>query len=232
MKSILVTGAAGNMGRAVVSRFLTDGHTIHATLGHGHDAPQFETTSGAGQLFTAPVDLMDAAASESFIKGIIARGQSIDAAVCMVGGWQSGSLAETTMQDLDKMFKLNFATAFNIARPLLEFFEKQGHGQFVFIGARPAINPADGKNQVAYALSKALVFHLAEIINEQGKGKNISAGVLVPSILDTPQNRAAMPDANAADWVTPEAAADSIAFLLSETGEKLRQTVLKLYNNA
>ncbi len=232
MKSILITGAAGNMGRAVVHRFLADGHSVYAALGPGHDARQFDAAGGSGQLHAELVNLTDAAASENFVNTIIARGQSIDAAVCMVGGWQSGSLAETTVQDLDKMFKLNFATAFNIARPLLGIFEKQGHGQFVFIGARPAINPAEGKNQAAYALSKSLVFHLAEMINEHGQGKHISAGVLVPSILDTPQNRAAMPDADAANWVTPEAAADAIAFLLSETGEKLREPVLKLYNNA
>ncbi len=230
MKSIIVTGASGNLGRAVVKRFLADGHTVHAALGLGENTPAF-TGASSGQLHTQAPNLTDEAASERFVKDIIAKDQHVDTAVCIVGGWQPGSIAETTAQDIDKMIKLNFSTAFNIVRPLLEFFERQGRGQFVFIGSRPSINPAEGKNQVAYALSKSLVFRLAEIINDQGKTKNIRAGVVVPAVLDTPQNRAAMPDADTSNWVTPEAAADTIALFLHDTNP-MRETVVKLYDQA
>ena len=85
---------------------------------------------------------------------------------------------------------------------------------------------------MAYALGKSHLFRLAEIINDQGKFKNIRASVVIPSLLDTPQNRAAMPDAPANEWVTPEVAAETISFLLGDTGENLRETVIKLYNQA
>ncbi len=232
MKSIIVTGAAGNMGKAVVRRFAQDGHKIYAALGLGENSQQFSTGAESANIDTQFLNLTDETVSEGYVKGIIAKDPAVEAAVCIVGGWQPGKLSETTGYELDKMIKLNFNTAFNIVRPLMEFFEREGRGQFIFIGARPAINPAEGKNAVAYALSKSLLFRLAEIINDQGKFKNIRASVIIPSLLDTPQNRAAMPDAPAGEWVTPEAAAETISFLLGETGDNLRETVIKLYNQA
>lgn len=220
------------MGRAVVNRFLADGHTVYAALGLGENSQQFADGNHNGQLHTQFLNLTDETVSEGFVKDIAARDSALDAAVCIVGGWQPGTLAETTAHELDKMIKLNFSTAFNIVRPLMEIFERQGGGHFIFIGARPAINPAEAKNQVAYALSKSLLFRLAELINDQGKFKNIGASVVVPSLLDTPQNRAAIPNADTGEWVTPESAADTIAFLLSDTGNQMRETVVKLYHNA
>ena len=139
--------------------------------------------------------------------------------------------AATTTADVDKMLEINFKTAFHIVKPLYDYFEKNGGGQFVFIGARPGLNPSEGRNQMAYALSKSLVFRLAEMINEEGKSKNIRAHVVVPSILDTPANRAAMPDADPSGWVKTEDVAETIAFLLSDAGRSLREVVVKAYNN-
>lgn len=233
MKSIIVTGASGNMGRAVVKRFAQDGQKVYAMLGPGENTGMFsEETMAPHYVDTQSLDLADEMLSESYLKGIIAKDPAIEAAVCIIGGWQAGTLSETTGHEIDKMIKLNFTTAFNIAKPLLEHFERQGYGQFIFIGARAAIKPSEAKNNVAYALSKSLVFRLAEIINDQGKSKNIHASVIVPSVLDTPQNRAAMPDADSSGWVKPEYVADTIAFLLGNTGNAMRETVIKLYNRA
>lgn len=85
---------------------------------------------------------------------------------------------------------------------------------------------------VAYALSKGLLFHLAELINEHGRKKNITATVIVPSTIDTLANRKAMPEADTTKWIKPEAIAESIAFLLTDPGMTLREGVLKLYNQA
>jgi NAD(P)-dependent dehydrogenase (short-subunit alcohol dehydrogenase family) len=232
MKSIIVTGAAGNMGRAVVRRLVAEGIHVYATLGLGEDSRHFrESLNGeSAQVSAQFINLTDETVTDGYVRQLLVEDPSIEAAICIVGGWQPGSIAETTGYELDKMFKLNFMTAYNIVRPLLEFFERRGRGQFVFVGARPAINPAEGKNQVAYALSKSLLFRLAEIVNDQGKFRDIRASVVIPSLLDTPQNRAAFRDAAAAEWVTPEAAAETIAFLLSSTGDNFRETVVKLYN--
>ncbi|MCB0576902.1 MAG: SDR family NAD(P)-dependent oxidoreductase, partial [Saprospiraceae bacterium] len=186
MKSIIVTGAAGNMGRAVVRRFAQDGHKIYAALGLGENSRIFGESDAAGNINTQFLNLTDETVSEGYVKDIISKDPALDTAVCIVGGWQPGTLSETTGYELDKMIRLNFYTAFNIVRPLMEYFERTTRGQFIFIGARPAINPSEAKNQVAYALSKSLLFRLAEIVNDQGKFKNIRASVVIPSLLDTP----------------------------------------------
>ncbi len=232
MRSIIVTGAAGNMGQAVVRRLSREGHRIYAVLGLGENSKVFSENPAAAGIHQQFLNLADETVAEGYVKDLVVRDPSVDTAICTVGGWQPGGLAETTGYELEKMFKLNFSTAYNIVRPLLDHFERQGRGQFVLVGARPAINPAEAKNQVAYALSKSLLFRLAEIINDQGKFKNIRASVVIPSVLDTPQNRAAMPDADMSDWVTPESAAETIAFLVSDTGDNLRETVVKLYNKS
>lgn len=226
MKSILVSGAGGHLGQAAVQRLLRDGHTVYAILSPGGHEPAF----GPGKLQTGRLDLGDEAAAERYVGQIVAQDPRLDTAVCIAGGWHAGDIAATGAAELERMFRLNFSTAYHLVRPLLAHFERQGGGQFIFIGARPAISPAGAGQQVAYALSKSLLFRLAEIINAQGKPHNIRASVIVPSILDTPPNRAAMPGADPHHWVTPEAAADAIAFLLGETGDMLRETVIKLYN--
>ncbi|MEO6758584.1 MAG: SDR family NAD(P)-dependent oxidoreductase [Saprospiraceae bacterium] len=232
MKSVLITGATGNLGQAVVERLAKAGYRVYATLGPSGELRPFNESPYQMQIQTEILNLTDEKETEAYVKAIVTHDPELEAAICLVGGWQPGTLAETTGVLLDKMINLNFKTAFNVARPLLDYFQKRGNGQFVFVGARPALRPADGKGQVAYALSKSLVFRLAEIINTLDKSGKIRAGVLVPSILDTPQNRRAMPDAATQEWVTPEAAADTIAFLLSATGGNFRETVVKIYNQA
>jgi short-subunit dehydrogenase len=106
------------------------------------------------------------------------------------------------------------------------------YGRLVFIGARPALQASQGKDLIAYALTKSLVFKLAEFINADAKGENIVATVLVPSTIDTALNRQSMPGANPDNWVKPEQLADVLEFVFSEKGSPLRETVIKVYNNA
>lgn len=232
MKSIIITGAAGNMGKAVVKRFAGNGYQVYAALGLGENSQVFSDSMHSDRIQTQFINLTDETVSEGYVNGLLAKDPKIESAICIVGGWQPGTIYEMTGYELDKMIKLNFSTAFNVVRPLMAHFERNGGGQFIFVGARPAINPAEAKNQVAYAFGKSLLLRLAEVINDMGKFKNIRASVVIPSLLDTPQNRAAFPDADAGEWVTPESAADTMAFLLSETGDNLRETVIKLYNHA
>ena len=105
-------------------------------------------------------------------------------------------------------------------------------GRLIFIGARPALVASQGKNLIAYGLSKSLLFKLAEYLNAEAKGKNVTATVVALSTLDTGQNRKSMPDANPDNWVKPEAAAEILEFICSDKGSPFRETVLKVYNNA
>jgi len=107
----------------------------------------------------------------------------------------------------------------------------KNNGKIVFVGARPAIQASAGKNLIAYGLSKSLLFKLAEYLNAEAKGKNVTVSVVVPSTIDTEPNRKSMPDAHFEKWVKPEALAEVLEFMISDKGSVLREIVLKVYNN-
>jgi NAD(P)-dependent dehydrogenase (short-subunit alcohol dehydrogenase family) len=226
MKTVLITGASGNLGKACVEKFLTEGYKVLVTVGPGqtlgNDLKGIET-------FEA--DLTNEASVEKVINEIT-QSYKIDATLLLVGGFAIGNIKDTNGAALQKMFSLNFDTAYFVARPIFNHMMKQSTGRIVFIGARPALNPADGKSTIAYALSKSLVFKLAELLNAEGASNNVVSQVIVPSIIDTPANRASMPTANFSDWVKPEAIAETIFYLCSEKGSAIRDTVVKLYGKS
>jgi NAD(P)-dependent dehydrogenase (short-subunit alcohol dehydrogenase family) len=178
------------------------------------------------------VNLTDEAETQQYVEEITQQYPGICAAVLLVGGYASGNISDTDAAAIDKQIALNFKTAYFVVRPLLAHFEKTGGGQFILVGARPALDAQAGKNNVAYSLGKSLVFHLAELINAAGKGKHITATVLVPSTIDTPLNRSSMPDADFSKWIKASDIAENIAFVLSDAGKTLRETVLNVYNEA
>ena len=136
------------------------------------------------------------------------------------------------MQDIKEQINLNFDTAYNTVRPLFSHMLANNNGRIVFIGSRPALKAADGKNLIAYSLSKSLLFKLAEFLNANAKGKNVTITVVVPSTLDTEINRKSMPKANPDNWVKPETLAEIMEFVVSDKASDLRETVLKVYNNS
>lgn len=229
MKTVIITGANGNLGTACVQKFLAEGHKVIAV--DGHDNHLAFATGNKNYSFTS-VNLSNETDTAAFIHNTISKNGKVDAALMLAGGFAAGDIASTTGADMQKMYALNFETAYFMARPLLQHMQENNTGRLIFIGARPALQAAQGKDLLAYALSKSLLFKLAEFINESCKGKNITATVVVPSTIDTALNRKSMPDANPADWVTPEALAENMAFIVSEKGSALRETVLKVYNNA
>jgi len=105
-------------------------------------------------------------------------------------------------------------------------------GSIFMVGAKPALNPSSGGPLVAYTLSKSLIPTLADILNAEGKEQGIVSTVLVPSIIDTPQNREAMSDADFDKWVKPEEIAEITHFVASEKGDALREPILKVYGDS
>jgi len=230
MATIVVTGAAGNLGTAVVDKLLAEGHHLDVTVGPGHDPQKFV---GDRNMHAELVDLTDEQAVQTYVQSLAEKHDTIDAAALLVGGFGMGDIHETDGKALRKMYSLNFETAYFMVRPLFEVFEKQANGgQFFLVGTRPSLEAEAGKDLMAYALSKSLIFKLAEFINAAGKDKNIRATVLVPSTVDTPENRKAMPNANFEDWVPPARIADAVAFMLTDAGKMMRETVLKIYHNS
>jgi NAD(P)-dependent dehydrogenase (short-subunit alcohol dehydrogenase family) len=229
MKIAIVTGASGNLGQAVVKKFIAGGYKVIGTV-IPNDPVVFDYPSDVFEKIE--VDLTDEEDSQKFVEAIIAKNGSIDAAILTVGGFAMGKIAETTTTDIHQQYKLNFETAYNIARPAFVQMMKQPTGRVFFIGSRAGLAAWHGNGMVAYGLAKSLIVRLAELMNIEAKGHNIVTSVVVPGIIDTPQNRKAMPDANFSDWVKAEEIANTIYYHCTDEAMALRETVIKVYSNS
>lgn len=229
MKTAIVTGATGNMGKAVAEKFLQEGYAVIGTVNKQEPA---ETNTTASRYETIAVDLMNEAEAATFVSNTIEKYKSIEAAILTVGGFAMGTIASTSTADILHQYKLNFETAYHVARPVFLQMMKQKSGRIFLIGSKPGISAANSKGVVAYSLGKSLIFRLAELMNEEAKGTNVVTTVVVPSTIDTPQNRKAMPDAPFENWVKPEAIANVIYYYCTVEADVLREPVIKVYNNA
>lgn len=229
MKTVIITGANGGLGTAVTKSFLSKGYKVIATIRKEEDRNELPQNKN---LEVEVIDLTREEETEQFIKKIIDQHQTIDGALLLVGGFAMGDIAATKSGDIKKQINLNFDTAYHVARPLFQHMMEQNNGKIVFVGARPALQASAGKNLIAYGLSKSLLFKLAEYLNAEAKGKNVTVSVVAPSTIDTEPNRKSMPDADFEKWVKPEALAEVLEFMIAEKGNVLRETVLKVYNNA
>lgn len=227
-KQVIVSGATGALGKDVVKKLTELGYGMHINVREGKTNAYADNSSVSNYL----ADLSNAEQAELFVAEAITNAGKIKAGILLAGGFAMAKLTDTTDADIEQMLTMNFKTAFHIVKPLMKHFEVNGGGQFIFIGARPALVAEAGTGSFAYTLAKTLIFQMADLINAEGKSKNITATVIVPSIIDTPDNRAAMPNSDFSKWIPATDMAEGIAFVLSDTGKKLRQTVLKLYNEA
>lgn len=229
MRTVIITGASGNLGKASVEKFIKEGYKVIATVTPGKTLG-FEVK---GDVETYDADLTDEKSVEAVIFQIIAKHKAIDAALLLVGGYASGGIKETDGAVLKKMFTLNFDTAYFVARPVFQQMLQQSNGgRIIFVGSRPALKPKEANKSLGYALSKSLIFKLADFINAAGSTGNVTASVVVPSTIDTAVNRQAMPNADFTTWVKPEEIADAMAHLCSAESNAWRETVLKIYGRS
>jgi NAD(P)-dependent dehydrogenase (short-subunit alcohol dehydrogenase family) len=203
---IAVTGGHGELGRAVVAAAMAQGLKVaiidHAT---GQTAP-------AGTLGLGRVDLTDTAAAATAIATVVETFGRLDALLNIAGGfiWQP---VDDDRPAWDRMFALNLTTALNSCRAALPHLQKSNAGRIVNVGANGALKAVAGMG--AYAASKSAVHRLTESLAEELKTTRITVNAVLPSILDTPQNRADMPDADPALWVAPADLATVMLFLAS-----------------
>jgi len=229
MKTVIITGANGNLGTAVTREFLNKGYQVVATV----VTESMKTEIPAEErLDVQVVDLSNETATALFVQSVIDTHKTVDAALLLVCGFAAGDITNTSVADIDKQIALNFKTAYHVTQPVFKHMLGEGQGRLVFIGARPALEASQGKNLLAYGLSKSLLFKLAEYLNAEAKGKNITATVVAPSTLDTPLNRKSMPDVDPEIWVKPTALAEILEFIVSDKNATVRESVIKVYNNA
>lgn len=208
MKTAIVTGTSGNLGQAVVKKYLAENFAVEGIGSLSIDSPYYHTVA---------VNLTDEIAAGQWIQSVISRHATIDVAVLTVGGFEMNDIAHTNSSAIGKQIQLNFETAYNVARPVFVQMLKQGRGRIFLIGSKAGLNMKNSKGMVAYGLSKSLLFRLAELMNDEAVGTGVKTVVIVPSTIDTPQNRAAMPGADFGKWQTPEFIANTIFTLSSAT---------------
>src|SRR5699024_5200918 len=196
-KNILISGANGNLGKAVVDYFLEKGNQVIGLVHHKKEEKQDKNYT------EFEVDLTDEAKTAEILKSILEKYSTIDTTVLTTGGFAVGNLKKTGIKKLRQQYALNFETAYNVVRPLLMDMEDQKTGKIFFIGSEPGMDTTKAKGVVAYALAKSQLFQLANILNADTKKTGIQAHVIVPATIDTPDNRKSVPDADFSEWQKP-----------------------------
>ncbi|RYG01107.1 MAG: SDR family NAD(P)-dependent oxidoreductase, partial [Chitinophagaceae bacterium] len=160
-----------------------------------HSGKHLGFAEGRSNFELHEVDLDKEESAEQFYKEIISLKGRIDTAVFLVGGYMPGGIGQTDGAALKKMLNLNFGTSYFSVRPVFRHMTNRNYGRIVLMGAKTALDPAGGKDALAYTLSKSLMFTLADLLNATAADKDVRLSVVAPGALDTPVNREAMPDA-------------------------------------
>lgn len=226
-RSVMVTGAAGHLGRAVAAAFGAQGdRLVLVDRDQGAlDAAFGGASAPASESLLLAADLLDGAQVAAAVSTAVQRFGRIDAVCHLAGGFRMGEpVHETSDANWDFLFDINTRTLRNIARGVVPQMLAQGGGRIVTIGAASA---SRGLAQMgAYTAAKSAAIRLTEAMSAELREHNINVNCVLPTVIDTPENRAAMPDADPARWVAPAALADVIVFLCSNAARAVHGAAL------
>lgn len=229
----LITGAAGNLGAATAQAFAQAGATLILVdlKSAGLAATQAALKNILGNHLLLPTNLIDPDSVANMQRQALNHFQHIDILVNIAGGFTMGPLLhETTDQDWDFMFNINTRSVFNCCRAIIPAMLQQNNGAIINIAARAALT---GQARMApYCASKAAVVTLTESLAAEHKTAGIRVNCILPSIIDTPQNRAAMPEIDPTNWVTTDALANIILFLASDAANCITGAAIPVYGRS
>ncbi|MGQ3027463.1 MAG: SDR family NAD(P)-dependent oxidoreductase [Ferrovibrionaceae bacterium] len=223
-KTFVVTGAAGNLGRAVARHFADRGARL-ALL--DHDQARLLQAYGPDHANRAclQVDLTDQASVDQAIEAAAAKFGRIDGLIAIAGGFRMGEqVHELSDKTWSFLMDINAGTLLRTVHAVVPRLISGGGGKIVTVGARAAL--AGAAEMGAYTAAKAAVIRLTEAMSAELKGRNINVNGVLPSIIDTPENRQAMPAADPAKWVAPADLAAVIGFLASDAGRALHGAIV------
>lgn len=232
MRTALITGGTGGLGRALAPLLIADGFQLGITylIPAEAEALEAELQPDPDQVFLRRVDSSDAEAVTAFVSDAAERFGSIDALVALVGGWAGGKDVEDTDDlRLERMLDLNLRSTFYSVRAVLPYLRETGKGRIVTVGSRAAVDNPSG--QAAFNIAKAGVVALTKSVANELRGTEITANALLPSVIDTPATREAMPYADYVDWPTPAEIAGVIAFMLSDEAAVMNGATVPVYGN-
>jgi NAD(P)-dependent dehydrogenase (short-subunit alcohol dehydrogenase family) len=222
--AVLVAGGTGALGTAVVKELVTGGYPVAATWVVESERERLEGLEGV-ELIKA--DLFDANDAASAVAAL----SDIAAVVNLVGGYaETGRIHETEPDEFDRLMRLNLRPNITLARAALPRFLRQGGGSFVAVSARPALRPFPGAP--AYIVAKAAVLSFVQTLDAEYRQDRIRANAVLPSVIDTPANRAAQPDADYSKWVPPEQIAKVVRFLVSDDSAPTSGAAIPVYGRA
>ena len=215
-KVVMVTGAGGNLGTAVVELLAACGARL--VVVERKESALDRIMAGlpdAGEHLGVPgVELRDPAACASLVDRAMQRFEHIDGLVHTVGSFAMAGIDAADSAHWTGLFEINVVTTLNMCRAVVPAMRAAGRGSIVTVGSAAA--GRGGKGMAAYAAAKSAVLRLTESVADELKGDGVRANCVLPSTIDTPQNRAAMPKADTSRWVSPTQIAEVIAFLLSD----------------
>ncbi|HEX6674917.1 MAG TPA: SDR family NAD(P)-dependent oxidoreductase [Actinomycetes bacterium] len=228
--TVLVTGGRGGLGPAVTEAFLADGWRVVTPLRESEPAVAAPGTAGQPEVVEA--DLTDPAAVERAVAHAAADPAApLRAVVNLVGGYAAGTpLHETPLEEFERLLALNLRPTFLVTRAALRHLLGAGGGAVVCVSARAALQPFAGA--VPYATAKAAVLAFSQAVAADYKAKGVRCNAILPSVIDTPANRAAQPDADHARWVPPAQVAAVIRFLAGAESAPTSGAAVPVYGRA
>ena len=214
----LVAGGTGALGGAVVGELVRAGWATTVVDRRPHEVEGAEVVQA---------DLLDPEQAQRVVGGV----EGLRAVINLVGGFKMGPKVEgTELADFEGMLRLNLVPAFNLARAAMPRLAAGGGGGFVCVSARAALQPFSGAS--GYITAKAGVLAFVKALDAEYRGAGVRCNAVLPSVIDTPANRADMPDADTSKWVPPEQIARVIRFLCSDESEPTSGAAVPVYGRA
>jgi NAD(P)-dependent dehydrogenase (short-subunit alcohol dehydrogenase family) len=233
--SALVTGGTGALGQAVARRFLEDGYRVAVTyrtesewdaLKKKHEGPERE-----GSLLGLRADVTQEGSMRETVGAVVERFGGLRVLVHVAGGYKGGEHVESVSEETVRgMIDLNLVSAFWAAKHAIPHLKRAPDGRLLFISSRGAVETYPGA--AAYAVSKLGLHALVHTLAKELKASGITANGVMPSVMDTPQNRAAMPSADFSTWVAPDAVARLLSFLASRAAGATSGALVPVYGRA
>lgn len=227
---VVVTGAAGNLGRAVAQAFRRAGARL-VLVDRAANRLQVlypDLVDSPDHLLATSVDAIDPDAVQAMVGRVVDRFGHVDVLANTVGGYRAGTpVHETPLEDWDFMLDLNARSAFILSRAVVPVMLERGEGKIVHVASRAALKGS--LRSAGYSASKSALLRLTESLSAELKRKGIRVNCVLPGTIDTPQNREAMPDADRSRWVAPEAVADVIVFLASDAARGVHGAAIPVY---
>jgi NAD(P)-dependent dehydrogenase (short-subunit alcohol dehydrogenase family) len=221
-KVVIITGASGGLGTVVTKAFLDAGaRVIGVDRSANHRVPAHPSLSH----FAVQIDNTEAV--QALINDVIGTYGRVDGVVHLVGGFEGGKrVDETSDETWEKLIAVNLRPAWVLARAVLPAMREARRGAFVAIGSSAALDPVPTLS--AYGASKAALISLVRTMAAENRGFGVRANVITPNTMDTPANRAAMPDVDPATWVQPANVASLLLWLISDAGAEVNGAVIPL----